>query len=279
MSVGDAFERLIAGRWIAGESIDDALEVATTLNINGITAMINYLGEDFKDKRKIDDAIDTYLKLMKKAKEKKARISISVKLTQLGLCINKETAEKNYSRIVAAARKLGIFVWIDMEEYLYIGDTILIYESEVKKNGAGICIQSYPKRSMCDAKRIIKGKGIIRLVKGAYSASSGIAYPTRAESTDNYSRIMDYLFRNSKRFMLATHDEKMISKALALQKKSKADVSFAMLKGIRNRRAIELAEERQHVSIYVPFGSEWIAYTYRRMREFSNLKLVLRSLR
>ena len=278
MSASDAFERLIAGRWIAGEGIDDALEVAEALNQKGITAMINYLGEDFKDEKKIDDAIGTYLKLMKKAKEKGARISIAVKLTQLGLCISKETARKNYSRIVAAARGSGIFVWLDMEEYRYIQDTISIYETEAKRGGAGICIQSYPRRSMNDAKRIVKEKGIVRLVKGAYSAGKDIAYPTRAEATDNYGRIIDYLFKNSRSFMLATHDEKMISKALTLQKKSKADVSFAMLKGIRNRRAIGLAGEGQKVSVYVPFGSEWLSYTYRRMREFSNMKLVLRSL-
>lgn len=278
MSLNQIVEKLVAGRWIAGESIADAIYVAKVLNTYGITAQINYLGEAFTEKSDVEKTVKTYRSLIDVASREKIKFSIALKLTELGLLINKSLALKNYSALVSYARSKNVFVFIDMEEHEYIDDTIRIYETEVKKGSVGICIQSYTRRSQDDIKRLVKKGAVIRLVKGAYKENDKIAYQTRQEITQNYIRLMDYLFKNSKRFMIATHDEEIISNALLQKKKSKADVSFEMLKGIRNKRAFELRQNGEDVSVYLPFGPKWIQYASRRLREAENIGLVLRSL-
>ena len=131
---------------------------------------------------------------------------------------------------------------------------------------------------MYDVKKIVKNNGYIRLVKGAYKESKNIAFESREKVTENYANIMLYLFLNSKHFVLATHDLNMIKLSESLNKKYKRDVSYAMLNGIRNREAVKLANSGHKMIIYVPYGTEWFKYSYRRLREASNLKLVLRSL-
>lgn len=278
MSLNGIVEKALAGRWIAGENTDDALEAARRLNGKGVTAMINYLGEEFTNERDIDEAMNVYIDLMDAAEERKARISIAVKPTQLGLSIGRRAAERNYSELVKTARGQKIFVWLDMETHECVSDTIEMYLKEAGKGGVGICIQSYLKRSEKDVKRLVRHGAVIRLVKGAYSEGGRMAYRNRAETTKNYERLMEYLFGNARSFMVATHDESLIERALELKKESGARISFAMLNGIRNEYAFELAKKKEDVSIYVPFGGRWVSYGYRRLKELENSKLILRSL-
>jgi len=278
MSLNGILERMIAGRWIAGESVSDAISVATRLNRRGVTAMVNYLGENFTEEKEVESAVKTYESVMAAASSVHARISLAVKPTELGLLIGQKTAEKNYSRLVALARKRKIFVWLDMEEHEYVDKTLAIYLKELGRGGVGICIQSYLRRSESDVKMLVRAGGVIRLVKGAYKEGASIAYQTRSEATKNYSRIMGYLFSKGGKFMIATHDDEMIREALELGRRHKARPSFAMLYGIRNNYAFSLAERGEDVSIYVPFGKAWAQYGYRRLKELENSKLFLRSL-
>ncbi len=278
MSLNGIVEKAIAGRWIAGERMEDAFSAARRLNGKGISAMVNYLGEDFTSEKDVRESVKVYCSLMDSARAGGLRISVAVKPTQLGLRISEKLAARNYSALAARARKSGIFLWLDMESHGFVEATIRMYRKEAKRGGVGICIQSYLKRSFGDAAALARSGAAIRLVKGAYSEDESIAYRSRAQTTENYIRIMKLLFRESGRVMIATHDERVIGKALELRRRGRARVSFAMLNGIRNRYAFRLAGEGEDVSIYVPFGGRWVSYGYRRLKELGNSAIVLRSL-
>lgn len=271
-------ERVFASRWIAGPLYSDAIVVSFKLKKRHILSMINFLGENYSNKNDIKNNVNEYLKLIKKINANNINSSISIKPTQIGLLYNKSELRKNYFKIVETAKKYGVMVWLDMEEHQYVTQTIDLYMLKISSKNTGICIQSYLKRSMYDVKKIVKNNGYIRLVKGAYKESKNIAFESREKVTENYANIMLYLFLNSKHFVLATHDLNMIKLSESLNKKYKRDVSYAMLNGIRNREAVKLANSGHKMIIYVPYGTEWFKYSYRRLREASNLKLVLRSL-
>lgn len=270
------FEKLFAGKWIAGPDVADAIAEAERLNRLGIAAIINYLGEAYHRKEVVDNAVGTYLSLIAEIRRRKLRADISMKITELGYLIDKKTAFSNYSRIVDLAAKNKIFVWLDMEEHRFVDDTIRIYLSKMKKGNTGICIQSYLRRSMRDVGKLPNG-ATIRLVKGAYSESEDIAFQTRKSTTENYAVLMYYIWNKFDRFTIATHDKELLQIAFGLEKRQKREVTYAMLKGVRNKYAAELAKSGKRVAVYVPFGREWMPYSLRRLREASNLKLIVRS--
>ena len=131
---------------------------------------------------------------------------------------------------------------------------------------------------MEDLKLITKSGGTVRLVKGAYREDEAIAYRERGRINRNYRKTMRYLFDNSQRFTIATHDKEITLKALRLNKEYKRDITHAMLKGIHNQYAVELAKSGESVSIYIPFGEKWKEYAFRRISEGSNMHLVINSL-
>lgn len=271
-------QKLITGRWIAGTDIDAALIRAEHLNASGINAVINYLGEEFTEASEVRDSVKTYALLIKLIAKRRLDAGISIKPTQLGLVLDKKLFMKNYSYLVRLAHAHKVFVWLDMEAYIHVDATLDAYQKHAKGGNTGVCIQSYLKRSIDDVKRIVRFGGMIRLVKGAYSVDAYASYTSRAGITKNYDKIMRYLFLHSKRFVVATHDTNLVREALALNKKYKRGVIFAMLNGIADNYAKTLALSGQKVSLYVPFGSRWLSYSYRRFKEFGNLTLVLRSL-
>ncbi len=281
MSVDSFFERLLAGRWIAGPLIEDAIRKARMLNRKGMGAILNYLGEDFADKDDVDLSVHKYLKLIDAIHGAKVRADVSVKPTQIGLAISYAYASANYSKILERARKYHTFVWLDMESHGYVDDTIRLYLEHLERGNrkdTGICVQSYLRRSSSDVRRIVRAGGIIRLVKGAYKESAAMAYANRAETTANYAKLMKYLFGNSGRFTVATHDTNLIDSARALNAARHKEVTYAMLNGIRDRYARELAASHENVYVYVPFGERWVDYSVRRLRELSNALLIVRSL-
>ncbi|MDE1873510.1 MAG: proline dehydrogenase family protein [Candidatus Micrarchaeota archaeon] len=271
-------ERIFAGRWIAGAETGDAVRRAKRLNALGISAILNYIGEDLTDARDINDAVSTNLRLIAEIRKAKLNASVSLKLTALGLCLSRRAARKNYDRIVGAARRAGVFVWIDAESEDTIEDTIAIYEGQVRKHGVGITVQAYLRSSGKNLQRLAKRKAVVRLVKGAYSESGKIAFETRAQTTGNYRTLMHEAFANLKEFTIATHDSSLIDEAMLLNRSHRRKITYAMLNGIRNTYAARLAEQGYSVAIYVPFGTRWFGYSLRRLREESHLLLVLRSL-
>ncbi len=273
-----ALESLLAGKWIAGRDINDAIRRVTGINRNGCWAIVNYLGEELTAKREIDEAVEQYINLISAIKAEGLRADISLKASQIGLSISRDIAAENYSKIVERARQNGIFVWLDMESSSTVSSTIWLYESQVKSGNVGIAIQSYLKRSMDDVNRLIEEGGIIRLVKGAYKESPDIAYITWEERTQNYRRIMNLLFEKSSEFTIATHDLDIVKEAISLNEKYGRNMTIAMLLGIRNSYAYEFAKSGAKCSIYVPYGSKWVDYARRRLREASNVRLILSSI-
>ena len=277
MDINDFAEHLFAGRWMAGTNILDAIKNAQRLNSLGITAIMNYLGEELTKEAQVSKAVDMYIKLIRYIKNYKIKADISVKPTQLGLSISESEASANYSKIVAEARLASVFVWLDMEGENTVDSTIRLYASEVQNSGVGICMQAYLKRTESDIQKLAKLGAIIRLVKGAYSTSKSKGFITREAITKNYANLMRIVFEQYTEFTIATHDMEMIHNALKMNETYKRKLTIAMLQGIRNRTAAELAKKNK-VSIYTPFGEQWVSYSYRRLKEAGHLKLVLKSL-
>ena len=277
MDFNDIVEHIFASRWISGTRMEDAIKSSTHFNALGIRAIINYLGEDITKQEMVDSTVDTYIRLIRSIKNYNINADISVKPTQLGLSISEQEAISNYSKLVKNARLSSVFVWLDMEGEPVVDSTIKMYLSEVQQGGVGICLQAYLKRTESDLQRISKSGGIIRLVKGAYSSSKSKSFTTWEEVTRNYAKLMQMAYEQCTEFTIATHDTEMIKRSIELNKKYKRKVTYAMLKGIRNRLAVQLAKDNK-MSLYVPFGEQWISYSYRRLKEAGHLKLLLKSL-
>jgi len=270
----------IAKHWIAGETYEEAMLRAQQSNTHKVLGIINLLGEETTDKEETAAATTEYIQILNEVRARKIQSCVSVKPTELGLGLDMQLFRNNSDKILATAKSLGTFVWMDMEGSPYTADTVDSYlEFRKKFNNVGVAIQAYAKRSQDDVNRILDSGGIIRLCKGAYNESSEFAFKGRDRINDNFSKLMQLMFERGKGFAIATHDEKLIQKAIELSKDHHTDFEFEMLMGIRDKKKIELAEMGYRVSEYIPFGKSWWAYSVRRMTEHkSNIFLLARSL-
>lgn len=269
-----------ARQWIAGETLDNAIETARKANSNGTGAIINYLGEHIRDKEEAEANKNENIRILQAIKDNKINSSLSIKLTQMGLGIDKDLCLSNVEAIVDRAASNNIFVWVDMESSTYTQDTIDIYLTIFKKyKNAGIAIQSNLRRSESDIHRIAASGGIIRLVKGAYDENRDVAYSSRSDVTMNFSKIMGFLFYRSPFFAIATHDELLIYEAIEANKTHQKKIEFQMLLGVRQELKNELVEKGFTVVDYIPYGRKWLPYSLRRIRERKrNILLILRSI-
>jgi proline dehydrogenase len=277
MGFSDAAERLFAGRYIAGPTIDDAVERCRALNRRNVRCLLNYLGEELRDERDVLRSVEVYKLLIDRIVKEGLRADISLKPSEVGLLVGEADEMRHYSELVDYAARKGVFVWMDMEEREHVGASIRLYLSKVKKGNTGICIQSYLRRSGRDLALLAGHHAIVRLVKGAYSEPEQYAFQSREETTKNYYGLMDVLFRRFRRFTIGTHDTGIIGKALEMNRHYKRDVTYAMLMGIKGNYLGRLAK-RQGCAVYVPFGRSWVKFTYRRLKELSNLRLIVSSL-
>ena len=268
----------VAKKWVAGYSVDEAITAALDANSRGMSAILNVLGEDVTDARIVEQTMNEYLSLIELMDTKKVKGCVSVKPTQLGLAINHKMCLQNFGRLAARAKDLGQFLWIDMESVKFAEDTIAIYlEVFEKYYMSGVAVQAYLRRSASDLIHILEHGGTVRLVKGAYHESEEHAFTVKEEVDANYSKLMKMLFKSKNYFAIATHDSKLIEEAILLNKDSKFE--FQMLKGIRDDLKSELVAKKFAVSEYIPYGSQWLSYSVRRMRERKrNLLLLARSL-
>jgi proline dehydrogenase len=269
----------VAKKWVAGYSADNAIAVALDTNSrHGMSVILNFLGEDNTDAKMVDQAISEYLLLMDLMHTRKVHGSVSVKPTQLGLAIDYNLCLQNFRGLAARARDLGQFMWIDMESVKFTEDTIATYLELYKQyDGIGVAIQSYLRRSASDLLHIIEHSGKVRLVKGAYHESEEHVLVTKEEVNTNYSKLMKMLFESKNYFAIATHDSALIDEAISLSKNTKFE--FQMLMGIRDELKVELVKKGFAVAEYIPYGSHWLPYSVRRIRERKrNLLLLARSL-
>ena len=268
----------VARRWVAGYNTEEALVAALDSNSRGMSAILNFLGEDTTDVKIVDQTVKEYLSLMDLINKRKINGCVSIKPTQLGLAIDFDMCLKNFGKLATRAKKLDQFMWIDIEGIKFTEDTITIYLQLHEQNDmTGVAIQSYLRRSASDLLHIIEHGGKVRLVKGAYHEPDEHVFSTKEEVDANYASLMKVLFEAESYFAIATHDSKMIEEAIRLNRNSRFE--FQMLMGIRDELKKDLVAKKFAVAEYIPYGSQWLPYSVRRIRERKrNLLLLARSL-
>ena len=268
----------VAQQWIAGDTMEDALKSARQANKNGMGAILNKLGEHMTSKQKVDQTVSDYLTLVSNLRRSKITGGLSIKPTQVGLAISAKECLANLDTIIEKALQFQSFVWIDMESSEFTDDTFRIYLSLFEKyERLGVVIQSNLKRSQGDLGMLLEKGAKIRLVKGAYHESPSNAYRTRHEVDDNYKKLAKILFEKGNEFAIATHDSKLIDLAMDLSKKHERKFEFQMLKGIRDELKPVLIKSGFTVSEYIPYGTNWLPYSIRRLKERKRNILLLGS--
>ena len=268
----------IAKQWIAGDTMEQALRSAQEANQNGMSAIINRLGEHMVSKSQIEETVSEYLTLVSNLRKSGISGGISIKPTQVGLSKSMEGCRENLETIIEKASISQSFVWIDMESSEYTEDTINVYRNLFEKyERLGIAIQANLKRSKQDLESLLEHGAKIRLVKGAYLESKRNSYKTRHEVDENYMKLMESLFSNGNEFAIATHDSKLIDQAIKFSKKHEKKFEFQLLKGIRDELKPVLINDGFSVSEYIPYGTNWLPYSIRRLKERKRNILLLGS--
>ncbi|MBI4894782.1 MAG: proline dehydrogenase family protein [Candidatus Aenigmarchaeota archaeon] len=254
-------------RWIAGESVDDAIGAAVRYNSRGMSAIINYLGEHDCDERVIRKNVSVYLRLLDRIHRKKIRASISVKPSQMHIERKLEHCIVHFRKILDRAKKYGTFVWIDMEGSEHTSRTIESYLSLHRSyKNVGMVVQANMVRSQSDLKYLLEKGAVVRLVKGAYRDGKKTVYG-KSDVRKIYKTMMRMMFEKSRRFAIATHDRTLVGEALRLSRGYRGHLEFQFLMGIKDDIKYGLADEGYNVSDYVPFGTNWRGYVTRRIRE------------
>jgi proline dehydrogenase len=280
--------RAVVNRFVAGETLEEALQAVSVLNRDGLLATLDHLGENVTSEHEARDATTQVLDLLDGIGARDLRSGVSVKLTQLGLDLGPGLALDNLERIVARAAAVGRFVRIDMESFDYVQPTLDLFEALWERyRNAGVVIQSYLYRSADDVTRLVRMGASVRLVKGAYDEPPEVAFADKADTDANFVRLMEQLFSDEAQAngvfpAIATHDERLIAWALDHARErhiSPERFEFQMLYGIRAGLQRQLAADGYRVRAYVPYGSEWFPYFMRRLAERpANVLFILRNL-
>ncbi len=268
----------IAKQWIAGDTIDEALIAAQSSYKNGMGVIINKLGEYHTSKNLIENTISEYKTIMNSFRKWKVSGAISVKPTQIGLMKSKKECLNNLEVLIRTATQSQTFVWIDMESSDHTDETIQIYENLLARyERVGIALQANLMRSRGDLADLLSVGGKIRLVKGAYRESPDVAFKTKDKIDQNYQRLMKMLFESGNEFGIATHDGAMINSATTLAKKFEKKFEFQMLRGIRDELKPDLVKKGFTLAEYIPYGTNWLPYSIRRLKERKRNILLLGS--
>lgn len=272
-----------ARRFVAGETIEEAVKAVVDLNRKKIASILDYLGENVTDRAKAKEARDHYLSALDRIKENKINSSISVKLTQLGLDIDEALCKRYIETIVAQAERYGNSTEIDMEDSHYTERTLTIFK-ELRKTHENIrvCIQAYLYRSEKDLSDLNAMRAKVRLCKGAYNEPDTVAFQDKRDVDWNYRNLTRLLLAAGTHPAIATHDESMIRYAKTCVKEMGVRpeaFEFQMLYGIRRDLQEKLSNEGYPMRVYVPYGKEWAPYFMRRLAERpANTWFVIRNL-
>jgi proline dehydrogenase len=272
-------------RFIAGETIDEAVAAIREVNAHGCSASFDHLNESVSSIAETEAEVREYLDVLTRIDETGIDSNVSIKLTQFGLEIDPDLAYRNARRVVEDAARRGNFVRIDMEGSNVTQATIDVFKrlrAEFGLNDVGIVLQSYLYRTMDDARELVKIPARIRLCKGAYNEPPEVAYPNKKDVDDNYVRVMQLLLSSGIYHGIATHDPKMIDATVDFAKReggSKETFEFQMLYGIRRDLQAQLARGGYGMRVYVPYGKHWYPYFMRRLAERpANIWFVLKNL-
>jgi len=280
---GMRHERSFAHRFIAGESIEDAVAAARRIQSSGLLVTLDYLGESVTTIAEADAATREYLGLLERIAAAGIERNVSLKLTQLGLTIDRATCVDNLRRVLDAGVAQQFFVRIDMENSPFAAVTLDVFETMWQQGyrNAGIVLQSCLRRSEADAGRMNALGARVRLVKGAYKEPKAVAYQSKVDVDAAFVRIMRRLLLEGEYPAIATHDPAMIdeTRAFAHEQGIGHDrYEFQMLYGVRRDLQGLLTREGRRVRVYVPFGREWFPYFMRRLGERpANVGFVIRA--
>jgi proline dehydrogenase len=261
-----------ARRFIAGESVEEAIATARTIEASGLMQTLDMLGESVVTMSEADAATRAYLSLIDQIVAAGIGRNISLKLTQLGLTVDRATCVDNLRRILDSATTHEFFVRVDMENSRFTQVTLEIFETMWQQGyrNAGIVLQSYLPRSLADAVRLIELGARVRLVKGAYNEPKGVAYQDKADVDAAFLEIVKLLLVGGNYPAIATHDPAMhaATRAFASERGISADrFEYQMLYGVRRDLQARLKADGYRVRVYVPFGREWFPYFMRRLGE------------
>ena len=256
--------QLGAARFVAGETLDECIEVLRRLNDQGLKANTTLLGEGVLEPTHTERVVETYEQVIDRIVAEGLRANVALKLTHLGLEIDEELAYTNMERLLAK----GQFIRIDMEQSQFVDATLRLFR-RLRENGhenVGTVLQAYLYRTPDDLESLLDLKPNLRLVKGAYLESPAVAYPSKADVDAVYGRLMERMLDASGYTAIATHDERLIDRAIALAP-PRDQFEFQMLYGVRPQLQLDLVRRGYTVLVATPYGPEWYPYLMRRLGE------------
>jgi proline dehydrogenase len=259
----------IVDNFVAGETPETALDHVASLNDRGVAGIVNLLGEHYDERAPADADADAYVELLALIEQRDVDACVSVKPSQIGLGISEAAFNANLARIVDAARQHDGFVWIDMEDHTTTDATLDAFEEHARATDGqvGVCIQANLERTRDDLERLAALPGKVRLVKGAYDEPADIAYKGTEAVDEAFTDSLAYMFREFEDgIAVGSHDRAMLDRARDLHDEYGTPYEVQMLMGVREDVQFELAEDVP-VYQYLPYGSKWFSYFYRRIRE------------
>ncbi|WP_255193421.1 proline dehydrogenase family protein [Natronobeatus ordinarius] len=270
----------IANRFVAGESPAVALERVRRVNDRDVKAIVNLLGEHYDDRETAEADAAAYRQLIDDVADAGLEACVSVKPSQLGLDLGEDVFRDLLSGIVERGAERDVFVWIDMEDHTTTDATLDAYEALAREHGGGVgvCVQANLRRTREDVERLAAVPGKVRFTKGAYDEPAEVAYTDKAVVDREYRALLAYAFeRYDDGIAVASHDPEMIDHAIGLYETHGTPFEIQMLMGVREDAQYELAEEYE-VWQYLPYGSRWKSYFYRRVMERKeNVRFALRA--
>jgi proline dehydrogenase len=271
VATGNPLTRRLATRFVAGETLAHGVEAVRQTNAEGMRATLDQLGENVTTYGGAGHAADEYSRAIRAIADEELEANISIKLTALGVDLNRQIAESLTRQVVSAAAGAGSFVRIDMEDSAHTQLTLDIAKAVFTEYPVvGTVIQSYLYRSSDDVRELNRLGIRMRLVKGAYLEAAAVAYPKKADVDENFKHLSELLLSDGVFPAFATHDENIIEwiKQRALQLGRQADEwEFQMLYGVRRDLQRQLRDQGFGVRVYIPYGNEWYPYLMRRMAE------------
>ena len=276
--------RRLVRRFVAGETLDDAIVVAKKLCGDGIRATLDRLGENVSTAAEADASLDAVLATLDRIQSEQLAATVSIKLTQFGLDLSEPECRRRVARLAEAALAIGSGVEIDMESHGYVDRTLSIVRDLHSRFGnIRAVIQAYLYRSEADIEQLCRERIPIRLCKGAYLEPAEVAFPKKADVDDNYVRLMRRLLEAGIDPALATHDPRILREAEQEIKSRGAGadqrVEFQMLYGVRRDLQQDLVKKGYRLRLYVPYGAAWYPYFMRRLAERpANVMFLIRSL-
>lgn len=275
--------RLGASRFVAGEKIDQAVEVIKGLNQKNLAVTIDFLGEFVDNEKEANERADNSIQAIKAIGREKLNSQLSVKMTSLGFDISDKVIMTNMRRILDTAKENNVFVTIDMEDYSRCQKSLDIFKQlKSEYDNVGTVIQAYLYRTEKDIEDLNKYSPNLRMVKGAYKESPEVAFPEKKDVDENLKKIIKMHLLNGNYTAVASHDDAIINFTKEFAKANNIPNSlfeFQMLYGIMPERQLELAKDGYTMRVYVPYGTDWYGYFMRRLAERpANVAFVLKGM-